>query len=176
MLQPGERGRSVGIKEAAQRFERACRELGLGAGDYREGERANVGEAPKRGPLGMPVARSLVSQGWEQIMRIIIGARLADEGSDTGQDVDGVLAVIELPDCSLADIGLTLAEGRSLLVKAQAELDSMQVEGWLSGQTHCQRCGDSLSHKDHRSTIVRTVYGKVAAQALGLKTWKYVRL
>ncbi|MGH8784486.1 MAG: hypothetical protein ACREYA_05260 [Cupriavidus necator] len=69
-------------------------------------------------------------------MRLIIEARLADEGSDTGQDVDRVVAVIERPDCSLADVDLTLAEGRSLLAKVQAELVSLQVEGWLSGQTH----------------------------------------
>ncbi|GAB7541270.1 hypothetical protein CS8_009330 [Cupriavidus sp. 8B] len=46
-------------------------------------------------------------------MRLIIEAGLADEGSDTGHDVDGVLAVIERRDCSLAQLGLNLAEGRS---------------------------------------------------------------
>lgn len=98
-------------------------------------------------------------------MRLIIEARLADEGSDTGHDVDGVLAVIERRDCSLADMGLTLAEGRSLLAKVQAELVSKQVEGWLSGQTHCRCCGAALSHKDSRSTVVRTVYGKVTVNS-----------
>ena len=34
VLQPGERGRLVGVKAVAQRFQQACRELGLGAGDY----------------------------------------------------------------------------------------------------------------------------------------------
>jgi len=98
-------------------------------------------------------------------MRLIIETRLADEGSDTGQDVGRVVAVIDRPDCSLADVGLTLAEGRSLLAKVQAELVSMQVEGWLTGQTHCQCCGEALSHKDHRSTVVRTVYGKVTVKS-----------
>ncbi|TPQ43522.1 ISKra4 family transposase [Cupriavidus pinatubonensis] len=98
-------------------------------------------------------------------MRLIIEARLADEGSDTGQDADGVVAVIERPDCSLADMGLTLAEGRSLLAKVQAELVSMQVDGWLTGQSHCQYCGEALSHKDYRSTVVRTVYGKVTVKS-----------
>ncbi|WP_349605750.1 hypothetical protein [Cupriavidus sp. DF5525] len=50
-------------------------------------------------------------------MRLIIEARLADSG--TGHDVDGVLAVVERRDCSLAQLGLTLAEGRSLLEKVQ---------------------------------------------------------
>ncbi|EON18763.1 hypothetical protein ASL20_25875 [Cupriavidus necator] len=90
-------------------------------------------------------------------MRLIIEARLADEGSDNGQGVDGVLAVIERCDGSLADLGLTLAEGRSLLAKVQTELVSKQVAGWLSGQTRCRCCGAALSHKDRRSTVVRTV-------------------
>jgi hypothetical protein len=91
-------------------------------------------------------------------MRLIIEARLADGDSDTVNDGDGVLAVVERRDCSLAQLGLTLAEGRSLLAKVQAELVSKQVEWWLSGQTHCRRCGAALNHKDSRSTVLRTVY------------------
>ncbi|ODV42968.1 hypothetical protein AWV79_21665 [Cupriavidus sp. UYMMa02A] len=73
--------------------------------------------------------------------------------------------MIERPDCSLVDVGLTLAEGRALLAKVQAQLVSTQVDRWLSGQTHCQCCGEALSHKDHRSTVVRTVYGKVTVKS-----------
>ena len=61
-------------------------------------------------------------------MRLIIEAKLADGDSDTVED--GVLAVVERGDCSLAQLGLTLAEGRFLLAKLQAELVSKQVEGW----------------------------------------------
>ena len=60
-------------------------------------------------------------------MRLIIEARLADGDNDTVEEGDGVLAVIERPDCCLAELGLTLAEGRSLLAKVQAELISKQV-------------------------------------------------
>ncbi|QUN32622.1 hypothetical protein KB879_34060 (plasmid) [Cupriavidus sp. KK10] len=98
-------------------------------------------------------------------MRLIIEARLVDEGSDTGHDDDAALAVIERPDGSLADLGLTLAEGRSLLAKVQAELVSKQVKRWFSGQTHCQCCGATLRHKDSRSTVMRTVYGKVTVHS-----------
>ena len=55
-------------------------------------------------------------------MRLIIEARLADGDSDTAEEGDGVLAVVERPDCSLVELGLTLAEGRSLLAKVQTEL------------------------------------------------------
>jgi hypothetical protein len=99
-------------------------------------------------------------------MRLIIEARLADGDSDnTGKDGDGVLAVVERRDCSLAQLGLTLAQGRSLLAKVQAELVSKQVEWWFSGQTRCRRCGAALSHKDIRSTVLRTVYGKVTVKS-----------
>src|SRR6516225_9093434 len=97
-------------------------------------------------------------------MRLIIEARLADGDSDTVGEGDGVLAVVERPDCSLADLGLSLAEGPSLLAKVQAALISKQVQWWISGQTHCQSCGAALSHKDSRSTVLRTVYGKVTAK------------
>jgi hypothetical protein len=50
----------------------------------------------------------------------------------------------------------------------QAELVSKQVEWWLSGQTHCRRCGAALSHKDSRSTVLRTVYGKVTVKSARL--------
>lgn len=55
-------------------------------------------------------------------MRLIVEARLAAEGSDAGYDVDGVLAVIERPDGSLANPGLTFAEGRSLLAQVHGAL------------------------------------------------------
>ena len=79
-------------------------------------------------------------------MRLIIEARLADD-NDTVEEEDGVLAVIERPDCCLAEPGLTLAEGRSLLAKVQAELISKQVQWWLSGHTHCRSCGAALNYK-----------------------------
>ena len=80
-------------------------------------------------------------------MRLIIEARLADGDNDTVEEGDGVLAVIERPDCCLAELGLTLAEGRSLLAKVQAELISKQVQSWLSGQTHCRSCGAAFNRE-----------------------------
>ena len=61
--------------------------------------------------------------------------------------------------------GLTLAEGRSLLAKVQSVLVAKQVTGWSSGQTHCRRCRAALSHKDSRSTVLRTIYGKVTVKS-----------
>src|ERR1700730_8956781 len=98
-------------------------------------------------------------------MRLIIEARLADGDNDMVEHGEGVLAVVDRPDCCLAELGLTLAEGRSLLAKVQTELISKQVQRWLSGQTQCQSCGAALIHKDSRSTVLRTVYGKVTVKS-----------
>jgi hypothetical protein len=49
----------------------------------------------------------------------------------------------------------------------QAELVSKQ-EWWLLGQTHCRRCGAALSHKDSRSSVLRTMYGKVTVKSTRL--------
>jgi hypothetical protein len=98
-------------------------------------------------------------------MRLIIEARLVDDESEPVEEGDGVLAVIERPDLSLAELGLTLAEGRSLLAKVQTELISQQVQRWLAGQTHCESCRAALRHKDSRSTVLRTVYGKVTVKS-----------
>jgi hypothetical protein len=56
---------------------------------------------------------------------------------------------------------MSFAEGRSLLAKLQTPLVSKQVQRWLTGQAHCESCGAALRHKDTRSTVLRTVYGKV---------------
>ena len=98
-------------------------------------------------------------------MRLIIEARLVDGDSDTVEEGDGILAVIERPDCSLADPGLSLAEGRSRMAKVQIELISKQVQRWLASETYCENCSAALRHKDSRSTVLRTVYGKVTVKS-----------
>ena len=62
-------------------------------------------------------------------MRLIIEARL--EGSETGTPGSEarVVAVIERQDHSVADLGLTLVEGRALLAKVQAGCISAAAQG-----------------------------------------------
>ena len=65
-------------------------------------------------------------------MRLIMEARV-EENTETGDATDGAitLAVIERQDCSLVGLGMTLAEGRFLLVKTQSALVSRQVGAWM---------------------------------------------
>ena len=94
-------------------------------------------------------------------MRLIIEARL--EGAQTGATAAEatIVDVVERQDRSVADLGLTLAEGRALLAKVQSILVSQQTAGWMASQVACCRCGSVLAHKDSRSIVMRTVFGKV---------------
>src|SRR5260370_5516640 len=94
-------------------------------------------------------------------MRLSIEARL--EGAQTGATAAEatIVDVVERQDHSVADLGLTLAEGRALLAKVQSILVSQQTAGWMASQLACCRCGSVLAHKDSRSIVIRTVFGKV---------------
>ncbi|CAE6959355.1 hypothetical protein [Paraburkholderia domus] len=72
-------------------------------------------------------------------MRLIIEARL--EGGETNETEPTIVAVVERKDRSVADLGLTLAEGRALLVEVQSLLVSQQTVGWMESQLACHRCG-----------------------------------
>jgi hypothetical protein len=97
-------------------------------------------------------------------MRLIIEARLegeqAEEATATAA-VATIVAVIERQDRSIADLGLTLVEGRALLAEIQSMLVSHQTAGWMASKAACCRCGSVLAHKDSRSIVLRTVFGKV---------------
>lgn len=92
-------------------------------------------------------------------MRLIIEARL--EGGPNGKAETMIVATVPRPDRSIADLGLTLAEGRALLAEVQSVLVSQQTASWMQGQSACRSCGSRLAHKDSRSIMMRTVFGKV---------------
>ena len=95
-------------------------------------------------------------------MRLIIEARIDDGEDEAERDGSAIVATVDRRDKDLSKLGLTLAEGRSLLAEVQSALVSQQVASWLSANSHCPRCGSALSHKDSRSIVVRTVFGKMA--------------
>ena len=95
-------------------------------------------------------------------MRLIIEARLeGDQASSAATEASMIVAVVERQDRSVAGLGLTLAEGRALLAKVQSVLVSRQTADWVAGQQACCRCGSVLAHKDSRSIVMWTVFGKV---------------
>jgi hypothetical protein len=92
-------------------------------------------------------------------MRLIIEARL--EGVETSETEATTVAVVERKDRSVADLGLTLVEGRTLLAEVQSLLVLEQTAGWMESQLACHRCGSMLAHKDDRSIVLRTVFRKL---------------
>ena len=69
--------------------------------------------------------------------------------------------MVEQKDRSVADLGLTVAEGRALLAEVQSLLMPQQTAGWMGRHLACHCCGSILAHKDARSIVLRTVFSKV---------------
>ncbi len=76
--------------------------------------------------------------------------------------------MVERQDQSVVGLGLTLAEGRAPLAEVQSVLVSHQTESWMADHRACCRCGAVLAHKDSRSIMMRTVFGKVEIASLRL--------
>ena len=93
-------------------------------------------------------------------MKLIIEARFEDSDGGSGPPI--VVGEIERRDDNLDDLGLTLAQGRDLLGQVQSRLVSQQAQRWLEQHSRCRRCGQALAHKDTRSIVVRTAFGKIA--------------
>ena len=93
-------------------------------------------------------------------MKLLIEARFENSDGVSGPPI--VVGEIERHDGNLADLGLTLAQGRDLLGQVQSRLVSQQAQRWLEQHSRCRRCGQALAHKDTRSIVVRTAFGKIA--------------
>lgn len=78
-------------------------------------------------------------------MRLIIEARLeGDHESSAATKATAVVAVVERQDRSVADLGLTLSEGRALLAEIQSVLVSHQAAGLMADRLACGCCGLSV--------------------------------
>lgn len=100
-------------------------------------------------------------------MRLIIEARLEGDPASSPATAEAatIVAVVERQDRSVAGLGLTLAEGRTLPAGIQSVLGSHQAAGAMSDQLACCRCGSVLAHKDGRFIVMRTVFGKVEIES-----------
>jgi len=93
-------------------------------------------------------------------MKLVIEARLESEDSHAPSEPIKI-AVLDRPDEDLDQLGLTLEEGRELLAAAQSALIFRQAARWLETADYCRCCFTPLQHKDSRSIVIRTVFGKV---------------
>ncbi len=78
-------------------------------------------------------------------------------------EAEKIAEVVRLERSSLRpeDLGLTLAEARSLLRGMQQTIVTAQVEEYLARFATCPHCGRRRTHKGKHTVIYRTVFGKL---------------
>jgi hypothetical protein len=90
------------------------------------------------------------------ILRLVkTGAEVEDPGTD--------LMEISRPDGlgDIANLGLTLSEGKQLLANVQREIVAAQVRGHVVTRPDCPRCDGVCHVKDYREHSLATLFGRV---------------
>src|ERR1700683_669129 len=64
----------------------------------------------------------------------------------------------------IADLGLTLAEGKLLLAGIQREIVAAQARSHAARRAGCLHCGDVCRVKDYRDHAVTTLFGQVTVR------------
>ena len=90
-------------------------------------------------------------------MRARIQITIETEG---GQHVEEV-ACWERQEHRVEDIGLTLAESKSLVAGIQKILVEQQVAEYLEARRRCPRCGQSRGHKGSHTVTLQTLFGNL---------------
>jgi hypothetical protein len=73
------------------------------------------------------------------------------------------IVTINRPDDlgNIANLGLTLAEGKLLLAGLQQEIVAAQAKGHGVRRPHCRSCDEICRVKDYRGHAVATLFGQV---------------
>jgi hypothetical protein len=66
------------------------------------------------------------------------------------------VVILEKTCQQIEQVGLTLAEAKSLLAALQQHLVERQASAFVATRTHCQACGALLSTKGHHALTFRT--------------------
>jgi hypothetical protein len=85
--------------------------------------------------------------------------------TDDGQEETQEITSLERDGIQPDTVGLTLAEGKTLLRKLQEIVVDHQVQGFLTQQRWCPKCGTARRHKDRRQVSLRTVFGKLTVES-----------
>lgn len=81
----------------------------------------------------------------------------SEEGLTLVEDV----ASVTRDALSAENLGLSLADAKTLLHRLQERLVNQQIDEYLHEQRGCPHCGRSRSLKGHHPLVVRTVFGKL---------------
>lgn len=84
------------------------------------------------------------------------------DGEKQGPDVLKISQPDGLGD--IANLGLTLAEGKLLLTNLQREIVAAQAKGHAIRRPDCRSCGEVFRVKDYRNHAVATLFGHVTVR------------
>jgi hypothetical protein len=84
--------------------------------------------------------------------------------SEAGQEVQQV-ACLERDTARPEEIGLTLAEAKSLLAGLQEALVTEQVDRYMVAQRSCPDCGKALPQKGQHQITSHTLFGNLEVQS-----------
>jgi hypothetical protein len=72
------------------------------------------------------------------------------------------VVILERTCQQLEQVGLTLAEAKTLLQRLQQHLVERQAAAFVATRAHCQACGTLLSTKGHHALTFRTLFGTIS--------------
>lgn len=90
-------------------------------------------------------------------MRVTMTIRVAIDGAEHVEQV----AELERDELQPGNLGLSMAEAKSLLVNVQSTMVAAQASDWMERHRRCERCEAELHCKGHHMIVVRTLFGKV---------------
>src|SRR3954464_7658069 len=92
--------------------------------------------------------------GW--VLRLV---ETGTDGSSRSVDVMAIDCLGELGD--IADLGLTLAQGKQLVALVQQEIVTAQSRDHAVRRPLCRSCGTACQVKDYRPHQIATLFGQV---------------
>src|SRR3954466_10547933 len=89
--------------------------------------------------------------------------RLVETGvGGSGRSVDVMEIILPRDLGDIADLGLTLLQGKQLVALVQQEIVAAQSRDHAARRPLCRSCGAAFQVKDYRPHPIATVFGQVA--------------
>ena len=91
---------------------------------------------------------------------------------DFGKKFEFDIARIDRKNLTLESLGLTLAEGKTILGQIQQIMATAQSSHYVEEQRRCNECQKTPALKGHHDLVIRTVFGKLRLDSPGLYACK----
>ena len=88
--------------------------------------------------------------------------------ADNGQQQVYEIASLQRTELKMETLGLTLAEGKTILCEIQRVVVERQVAECLEPYRHCSACGQPQHGKGQHDLPMRTVFGKMTIPSVAL--------